>query len=122
MGLDFQFVNNTGGWLAIETVADGENVRIALYGKDPGWRVIIDEPVITNIRKADPTPVMEKTHTLPPGQEVVVEHATDGFDAAIRRRVVDGNGKVLLDTTFKSSYLPSRNVKMVGVPPEEPAD
>ena len=122
VGLDFQFVNNTGGWLAIETVADGAYARIALYGKDPGWQVVIDEPVITNIRKADPKPVREKTHTLPPGQEVQVETATDGFDAAIRRRVLDGNGKVLLDTTFKSSYQPSRNVTLVGVPPDEPLD
>jgi vancomycin resistance protein YoaR len=122
IGLDFQFVNNTGGWLAIETVANGEYARIALYGKDLGWQVIIDEPVITNVRKADPMPVIEKTHTLPPGQEVRVETATDGFDSAIRRRVLDGNGKMLLDTVFKSSYLPSRNVTMLGVPPNEPLD
>src|SRR5205823_379362 len=68
-GLDFKFTNTTGNWMAIEAVADGSYARIAVYGKDPGWDVVIDPPVITNERKADPKPVLEKTHDLPPGQE-----------------------------------------------------
>ncbi len=76
---------------------------------------------ITNERKADPKPVLEKTHDLPPGQEVVVEHAVDGFDATIHIRVTDkATGKVIRDKDFKSSYQPSRNVTQVGVPKDEP--
>lgn len=119
--LDFRFENTTGGWLAIETVADGATARVAIYGKDPGWEVIIDEPEISNERKADPTPVYEKTHDLPPGQRRQLESAVDGFDAAIRRRVVEPGGKVR-DVTFRSSYQPSRNVIQVGVPPNERLD
>lgn len=118
--VDLKVRNSTGGWIAIEAVADGAEIRIAVYGKDPGWTVRIDDPVITNERKADPTPKIEKTYDLPPGQKVVVEHAVDGFDAAIRRRVTDAAGNVLLDTTFKSSYAPSRNVTQLGVPANEP--
>lgn len=118
--VDLKVRNSTGGWIAIEAVADGAEIRIAVYGKDPGWTVQIDTPVITNPRKADPKPKIEKTYTLPPGQSVVVEHAVDGFDAAIRRKVIDPAGKVLLDTTFTSSYAPSSNVTLLGVPPGEP--
>lgn len=118
--VDLKVLNSTGGWLAIEAVADGSDVRIAVYGKNPGWTVQVDPPVITNPRKADPKPKIEKTHSLPPGKTVEVEHAVDGFDAAIHRKVTDSTGKVLRDTTFKSSYAPSSNVTQLGVPANEP--
>ncbi|MGN6699033.1 MAG: VanW family protein [Thermomicrobiales bacterium] len=125
-GLDFQFANNTGHWIGIETVADGENVRIAIYGTDTGWTVQIDDPVISNIKQPDPKPVYERTHDIPVGQTLYIEHAADGFDAAIHRRVTDKNGNVVqydgqpLDTTFKSSYTSSRDRYQVGIPASEP--
>jgi vancomycin resistance protein YoaR len=121
-GLDFKFQNATGAWLAIEAVADGDWVRIALYGRDPGWTVTIDPPVITNARPADPKPVLEKTHDLPPGEQLPIEHAVDGFDAANHIRVTDKSGALLRDVTFRSSYVPSQNVVQVGVPASEPTD
>ncbi|MGN6561196.1 MAG: VanW family protein [Thermomicrobiales bacterium] len=130
-GLDFKFRNITGGWIAIQAVADGENVMIAEYGKNPGWTVTIDPTAITDVKKADPTKVITKTHDLPPGQTLQVSEATDGFSAAIHRRVTDASGKVVtfkeddgttldLDTTFKSTYMPSANEWQVGVPASEP--
>jgi vancomycin resistance protein YoaR len=124
--LDFQFANNTGHWLGIETVADGEDVRIAIYGTDPGWTVQVDGPVITNIKQPDPKPVYERTHAIPAGQTLYIEHAAAGFDAAIHRRVTDKSGNVVLydnqplDTTFKSSYTSSRDRYQVGIPASEP--
>jgi vancomycin resistance protein YoaR len=119
-GLDFRFQNTTGGWLAVEAVADGASLNIALIGVDPGWQIQNDEPIITNIKPADPAPVYEKTHDLPPGEQLPVESAVDGFDAANRTRVLDKNGTVLRDKTFTSNYAPSRNVIQIGVPPNEP--
>jgi vancomycin resistance protein YoaR len=131
-GLDFKFVNSTPNWLAIEAVADGEYVRIAIYGQDPGWTVQIDAPVITNVKPHDPKPVYEKTHDLPPGQQLMIEHGVDGFDAAIHRTVVDKDGKVVIwnsptgpvpmDTTFTSHYVPAQDRYQVGVPKDQPAD
>ena len=121
-GLDFRFTNTTGGWLAVEAAADGARVRVALYGRDPGWTVRLDDPAITNGRPADPTPQIERTHDLPPGEELVVEHAVDGFDAANRVRVLDRDGGVIRDVTFTSNYYPSRNVTQVGVLAGEPPD
>ena len=118
--LDFKFRNTTGNWLAVEARAEGGRVKIALHGQNPGWQVQIDPPTIANERKADPAPVTEKTHDLPPGQKRQVESAVDGFDAANHTVVRDGAGNVLRDVTFRSSYLPSRNVTQVGVPASEP--
>lgn len=115
-GLDFRFRNTTGGWLAIEAVADGGAVRIAVYGRDPGWTVAVADPVIGNPRPTDPAPVREKTHDLPPGEELAVEHAVDGFDAVNRVRVTDRAGVLVREATFLSTYYPSRNVVQVGVP------
>jgi vancomycin resistance protein YoaR len=130
-GLDFKFANNSGGWLAIEAVADEGILTISLFGTDPGWDVRIDEPAISNVRPADPKPIYDNTHDLPPGETRYIEHAADGFDVALRRRVVDGAGNLVvytapsgqryeMDTTFTSSYFPARDRYQVGVPPDVP--
>ena len=126
--LDFQWWNNTGGWIGIEAAANGATVTVKIYGKDPGWDVQIDGPAITNVIEPDPKPVDEKTHDLPVGQKRMIEHAADGFTAAIRRQVFDANGKLVvfegrgMDTTFKSEYLPSRDRYQIGVPESESLD
>lgn len=126
--LDFRWWNNTGGWIGIEAAANGEYVSVKIYGRDPGWEVQIDGPEITNVVKPDPAPVTEKTHDLPVGRKIMIEHAADGFNSAIRRQVFDRSGKLVqfngkgMDTTFKSNYLPSRDRYQVGVPKSEPLD
>lgn len=119
-GLDFRFQNTTGGWLAVEATADGDWVTIALRGADPGWTVTNDQPVISNIRPADPTVTYEKTHDLPVGQTVTIETAEDGFDALQHTVVTDKTGKVLRDKSFKSSYAPAQALVQTGVPANEP--
>lgn len=130
-GLDFKFANNSGGWLAIEAVAAEGILTVSLFGTDPGWEVRIDEPAISNVRPADPKPIYDKTHDLPPGETRYIEHAADGFDVALRRRVVDGAGNLVvytapsgqryeMDTTFTSSYFPARDRYQVGVPAAVP--
>lgn len=126
--LDFQWWNNTGNWIGIGAYADGATVGVTLYGKDPGWDVQIDDPVITDVIASDPVPVNEKTHDLPVGQTLMIEHATDGFTSAIHRQVFDANGKLVIfngaamDTVFKSNYLPSRDRYQIGVPQSTPLD
>jgi hypothetical protein len=44
----------------------------------------------------------------------------DGFDAANHIIVRDGAGNVLRDVTFRSTYVPARNVTQVGVPKDQP--
>jgi vancomycin resistance protein YoaR len=125
-GLDFTFHNPTPDWLAIRAVADGEWLTVEVWGTNQGWQIHVDDPSITNVVKADPTPRRQVNTQLQPGEEVVVEHAYDGFTSSIHRVVTDSNGQVVDDTTFVSYYLPSQNVTLVGpggdttVPTEEP--
>lgn len=127
-GLDFRFANTTGGWLGIEaTTVDGV-LEVAIYGKNPGWNVVIDDPIITNIRVPNPKPAYDKTHDLAPGKMNLIEHATEGFDAAIRRRVFSSTGAPVIfqgspmDLTLRSSYQAARDRYQVGVPKNEPLD
>lgn len=112
-GLDFKFSNPTNDWLAIKSWTDGTYVHFELWGTDPGWDITIDQPVITNHQTANQEMVYEETDQLPAGQSVFVEHAEDGFNASIRR-VVSKDGQVIEDRNFVSTYVPARNVTLVG--------
>lgn len=111
--LDFTFINPTNDWLALKTIVDGKTLTIELWGTNPGWDVQIEQPVITNVVKASQEMVYEENSELPSGQTVFVEHAEDGFNAAIRR-VVRKDGNVIEDRVFESYYAPARNVTLVG--------
>ena len=112
-GLDFKFKNTTNDWIAIVAKADGQWVRFEIWGTKPGWRVEVDDPVVTNVVKADPTPVYRESPDLAPGQQVVIEQARDGFDVEIRRRVFQGD-QLIDDLVLRSHYMPSSNVTLVG--------
>jgi vancomycin resistance protein YoaR len=112
-GLDFTFYNPTNSWLAIRAVADGEWLTVEVWGTNQGWQVNVDQPIITNVVKADQTPVRQINDELQPGEEVQAEHAEDGFTATIHRSVVK-DGQVVDDVTLVSVYQPSQNVTLIG--------
>ncbi|MBI2938887.1 MAG: peptidoglycan binding domain-containing protein [Chloroflexi bacterium] len=111
--VDFRFKNNTRNWVVIAARTDGANLTFELYGVKPDWEVKVEKPVITDPVQADPAPVRQEDPTMPPGRELLVEHAEDGFRAAIRRLVVRG-AEVVDDWTARSIYRPSRNVTLFG--------
>jgi vancomycin resistance protein YoaR len=113
VGLDFKFKNTSPNWLAVVASADGNWVRVELKGINTGWTVKVDDPVITNRVKADTTMHTRETDQLSAGSSVLVEHAEDGFDVSITRRVYEGE-KLIDDATLKSHYAPSANVTLVG--------
>ena len=113
VGLDFKFKNTTPNWLAIVASADGSAVRVELKGTKTGWTVNVDDPVVTSRVSTSTEMVKRETDQLPAGSNVLVEHAEDEFDVAIRR-VVSDSGKVLDDVTLKSHYAPSANVILLG--------
>ncbi len=113
VGLDFKFKNTTPNWLAVVASADGSKVRVELKGTKTGWNVHVDDPVVTNRVNADTKMVTRESSQLPAGSSVLVEHAEDGFDVAIRR-VVSSGDSVLDDVTLHSHYAPSANVTLVG--------
>jgi vancomycin resistance protein YoaR len=111
---DFRFRNNTGNWILVKATADGTNVTFQLYGVNPGWKVSMSGPVITNYVKTTQAPVTEYSKALPAGKKVMVEHAQDGFHASITRVVRDAGGNVIDNWTGKSRYVPARNRYLIG--------
>ena len=67
VGLDLKFKNTTNNWMAVVASADGTTVRFALWGTDPGWTVNVDDPVVSNVVKADTTMQYEQSDQLPSG-------------------------------------------------------
>ncbi|HEY0070032.1 MAG TPA: peptidoglycan binding domain-containing protein [Chloroflexia bacterium] len=111
---DFRFKNTTGHWLLIKATADGKNVTFEIYGVNPGWKVSIGKPVITNPVKTTMDPITEYSDQLPKGKKVLVEHAQDGFDSSISRTVTDANGNVIDQWTAKSHYAPAHERYLIG--------
>ncbi|HYP38936.1 MAG TPA: VanW family protein, partial [Chloroflexia bacterium] len=111
---DFRFKNNTGNWMLVKATADGKNVVFELYGVNPGWKVAIGQPIISNVVKTDRTPVTEYSSELPKGKRVLVERPQDGFNSTIPRTVTDANGNVIDTWAAKSRYVPARERYLVG--------
>jgi len=113
VGLDLQFVNNTNTYLLIQSRTDDSSVTFELYGTKPGWDVKVDGPTMTDPKRADPTPVIEREPMLPEGQRYQVEAARDGFTATFVRTVTAPN-VAPRTLRLESKYDPSRNVTLVG--------
>ena len=114
--VDLRFKNNTGNWLALVSYADSSNIYFSIYGVKPGWEVKAEGPFISNVVKADHTLVRQEDPTLAPGREILVEHAEDGFDCLVVRKVLK-EGEVIDRREFRSHYMPARNVMLVGPTP-----
>jgi vancomycin resistance protein YoaR len=114
---DFRFRNNTGNWILIRASASKGKLTFKIYGVNPGWKVKVGDPVITNRVKTDPAPIREETDKLPKGREVKVENAQDGFNASITRTVLDKDGNVVDKWTANSRYAPARNRYLIGTGP-----
>ena len=116
--VDFKFQNNTGNYLLIQTEADKEHIYFRLYGTKPNWSVIVEEPIIKDEVKANPTPVREPDESLEPGEEIVLEAAHDGFRVVLKR-VVMRDDRIVNEQTFVSIYKPSRNYSIFGPSPDD---
>ena len=112
--LDLRFVNTTGNWIAVEMVADGQNVTSRVLGTDPGWTIDVSDAEISDIVRPDTTPIRQDSPEVPSGEERQVETAQDGFDAEITRMVKDRNGTVIDDYTVASTYSATSNRVLVG--------
>jgi vancomycin resistance protein YoaR len=111
--LDLKFRNNTGAWIALVLIADGQNVTAQILGTDPGWEVRVEGPILTNVVPLDPKTYYTESPELPVGQELPVETAGEGFDAEIRRTVLD-DGQVVDEYVLTSSFAPSRTTILRG--------
>jgi vancomycin resistance protein YoaR len=113
--VDLQWKNSTPHPVALEVLANGENLTVALRGTRTGWKVTATEPKIEKVVKADPKPVYQSDASLARGAQIKIEQAEDGFQATVARTVTQ-DGKVIHEQRFVSTYRPSRNVFLVGGP------
>jgi vancomycin resistance protein YoaR len=112
VGLDMKWTNNGPTPVMLEVATNGSDLTVNLYGAPTPWRVEVDAPVITNTVKADDKIYYQATDTLPDGQTRSVEHAQDGFDASVTRRVIQGDN--VTSTDFTTTYEPAKNMVLVG--------
>jgi hypothetical protein len=112
-GVDLKFRNTTGDWIRLDAWTDGQNVGFTIVGVDPGWEVEVPPPRIFDLVKTSQAPVRQYDWSLPPGRELWVEHAEDGFRVAMARLVKQGDALVD-EYRVTNRYMPARNVIMVG--------
>jgi vancomycin resistance protein YoaR len=109
-----RFINDTGGWLLIQTWADLNRQRlfITLYGPAVQRRVDMNYAII----RQKPAPTESKTvedPSLPAGTFKQTDWAQPGMDVEVYRTVWQ-NGVVLRQDTFASSFQPWPNVFVRG--------
>ncbi len=93
-------------------------VKFELYSVPTGRQVVIDAPIVKNIRLA--TDTVQYTSTLAPGVSKRVEYPVDGKDVWRTVTVYDSNGGVIRKVTYYSSYARVTGVVLIGeaaVPP-----
>jgi vancomycin resistance protein YoaR len=111
-GLDLKWTNTSPTAIMITAVADGENFTVRLLGTPPGWRVEVDPPVITNVKPAPTETLYQASDTIPDGALRRIEHASDGFDAKIVRRVFVGDQVITYEND--EQYGAAQDVVLVG--------
>lgn len=122
---DFRFINDTGHYLLLRTLVQGNNLIFELWGAPDGRQVEISQPEIFNVVKPPAKKTIE-TLDLKPGQLKCTEKAHVGSDATFNYRVSYANGEIK-EKEFFSRYRPWQEVCLLGVekltepPPSEPA-
>lgn len=112
--VDLKWENTTGRHILVQAYWGEDDLRVVLYGTDPGLDVQRSEPYISNRKPPLPTKIV-KVPTMPRGAREQKEWAHEGMDVTLYR-TVSRNGKVLFQDSFYSSYKPWGDVYHVGPP------
>jgi vancomycin resistance protein YoaR len=106
---DLKFVNNTDGYILIQSWTDYPYVVVEVYGHDDGRTVeIYDEYV------SDPIPAPDSAsevvdEDLPPGSWEVSEYALEGLEASFMYKVTGEDGSIIAEKYFYT-YFKERGV------------
>jgi vancomycin resistance protein YoaR len=104
-GPDLKFENTTDGWLLIRvTATSASELKVSLFGTNPGYSVVISDPVYQDVFPADNTPIEEIDETLNEGTVELWQPARDGVTMVVYRTVYAADGTVLIDESFVSTY------------------
>ncbi len=118
---DFKFINNTPGYILLQTRIDGDDLYFDYWGTDDGRIASFTPPEISGW--VNPPPVKEiPTTELAPGQRRCTESAYPGTSASFDYIVDYPESSEFEDytTTYNSYYKPWQAVCLVGAEPEKP--
>ncbi|ABU56175.1 VanW family protein [Roseiflexus castenholzii] len=89
---DLKFVNDTGHWLLMETIADtnAQVLSVRLYGTRPDRRVAVVGPEIANIVAPPAQAVYVNDPSLPVGTVRQTDRARRGMDIKVYRVITEG--------------------------------
>jgi vancomycin resistance protein YoaR len=110
---DFKFINDTPGYILIQTKMFGTTLVFEFWGKKDGRQINITKPAIYNI-VAPPEPKYIPTAELPPGNKKKIETAHNGADAYFKYTVKYPDERGEVNKTFSSHYRPWAEVWLVG--------
>lgn len=116
---DFRFQNDTPYHMLIETsiFPGSDAIQFRLYSTNPGRKVIIQTPVITDLR-APLNTIYEPNPTLQLGQSLQVDWAAEGAYVSVVRIIQDLNGNEINRLDLRTQYQPWAAV--VQVAPDDP--
>jgi vancomycin resistance protein YoaR len=112
--VDFKFVNDTPGWLLMETYyyPNSRSLTWKFYGAPDGRRVEWESSGPQNVVEP-PDPVYEENPDLAKGEVKQVDWEAEGADVTIIRTVYR-DGQVVLSDSFVTHYLPWADVFQYG--------
>ncbi len=117
-GGDVRWTNNTGHYVLVEARTEDDELVVTLYGTNPGWRVVLGGPSVTETAKP-PKPLLILDPSQPPGYRAEIQAPQPGENVAIRRTVTK-NGSTVRTDRFESAYSPLQAVWKVGPKPPPP--
>jgi vancomycin resistance protein YoaR len=111
---DMRFVNDTGGWLLMESSVDLSRQRLAitLYGSPTQREVALDYQVIERTPKPE-EPLYIDDPELPAGTQRKTDTARDGLKVEVYR-VVREAGTVIARDTFATTFKPWPDIYVRG--------
>lgn len=114
---DVRFINDSPGYILIQSYVEGNGAYFKFYGTDDGRTVEMDGPYISN-RVGAPEDVIEYTTELAPGERKQTDISHKGFDATWYRTVTK-SGEEPEKETFFSHYFAWAAKYLVGAEKEE---
>jgi vancomycin resistance protein YoaR len=111
---DLRFVNDTGGWVLIQTYVDlaQQQMTIALYGRPVQRQVSMSHRVLERM-PAPRRPLYLNDSSLPRGTFKQTDWARPGMHVQVYRTVED-NGQVIRQDTFDTVFEPWPNIYVRG--------
>jgi vancomycin resistance protein YoaR len=113
-GADLSFVNNTGGYLLIQTKVDTsqQTVAVYVYARNTGWLVQVSSP-----RRLRTHPhckqIVRLDPSLPPGTRTIQQYPHDGAGYVVLRTVKKPHSHLVADT-LTTNYQAANEIVLVG--------